>query len=242
MPSPRSRSRTWRALPGHTERVLVLFDIDGTLLHGRPEGHTSAMVHAMREVWGVHARPDDVWGVDPGGRTDREIARLVLRGHGVDDSEIDRLTPQWIALAGQAHDEMAHAHPDPVAAPDADEVTARLLAEGAEIALVTGNLQSIGRAKVAAAGLGHRFGDGGGFGCDSEERADLVRIARERAGRVYADDDVVVVGDTPRDIRAARLAGVRVVAVTTGAHAAPDLAGADAVAPHLTGALAVLLA
>jgi phosphoglycolate phosphatase-like HAD superfamily hydrolase len=95
---------------------------------------------------------------------------------------------------------------------------------------------------VAAAGLGHRFGAGGGFGCDSEERADLVRIARERAGRAYADDDVVVVGDTPRDIRAARLAGVRVVAVTTGAHAAPDLAGADAVAPHLTGALAVLLA
>jgi phosphoglycolate phosphatase-like HAD superfamily hydrolase len=222
--------------------VLVLFDIDGTLLHGRPEGHTRAMVDAMREVWGVDAQPDDVWGTDPGGRTDREIARLVLRGHGVDDAEIDRLTPQWIVLAGQAHGETAHAHPDPVAAPDADEVTARLLVEGAEIALVTGNLQSIGRAKVAAAGLGHRFGDGGGFGCDSEERADLVRIARERAGRAYADDDVVVVGDTPRDIRAARLAGVRVVAVTTGAHAAPDLAGADAVAPHLTGALAVLLA
>jgi FMN phosphatase YigB (HAD superfamily) len=27
--------------------VLVLFDIDGTLLHGRPEGHTRAMVDAM---------------------------------------------------------------------------------------------------------------------------------------------------------------------------------------------------
>lgn len=222
--------------------MLVLFDIDGTLLHGRPEGHTSAMVRAMSEVWGVDARPDDVWGIEPGGRTDREIARLVLRGHGVDDPEIDRLTPEWIVRASEEHAATAHAHPQPVAAPDADHVTGRLLGEGAEIALVTGNLEAIGRSKVAAAGLGHRFGEGGGFGCDSEERADLVRMARMRAIRRHADDDVVVVGDTPRDIRAARLAGVRVVAVTTGAHAAPQLAGADAVAPSLTDALAVLLA
>lgn len=220
----------------------MLFDIDGTLLHGRPEAHTSAMVHAMREVWGVDARADDVWGVDPGGRTDREIARLVLRAHGVTDAEIDRLTPEWIVLAAREHRETAHAHPDPVAAPDADEVTGRLIDGGAEIALVTGNLQPIGRAKVAAAGLGHRFGHGGGFGCDSEERADLVRIARARAARAHADHEVVVVGDTPRDIRAARLAGVRVVAVTTGAHAAPALTGADAVAADLRDALQVLLA
>ena len=220
----------------------MLFDIDGTLLHGRPEGHTAAMVHAMCEVWGVDARPDDVWAIGPGGRTDREIARLVLRGHGVDDAEIDRLTPEWIVLAAEQHEATAHAHPHPVAAPDADAVTGRLLDEGAEIALVTGNLQPIGRAKVAAAGLGHRFGEGGGFGCDSEERADLVRIARIRAARAHADHEVVVVGDTPRDIRAARLAGVRVVAVTTGAHSAEQLADADAVASHLTDALAVLLA
>lgn len=220
----------------------MLFDIDGTLLHGRPEGHTSAMVRAMREVWGVDAQPDDVWGIEPGGRTDREIARLVLRGHGVADAEIDRLTPEWIVRASEEHAATTHAHPHPVAAPDANDVTGRLLEEGAEIALVTGNLQAIGRSKVAAAGLGHRFGEGGGFGCDSEERADLVRIARTRAARAHADHDVVVVGDTPRDIRAARLAGVRVVAVATGAHAAGQLADADAVAADLTGALAVLLA
>lgn len=220
----------------------MLFDIDGTLLHGRPEGHTVAMVRAMREVWGVDATPDDVWGVDPAGRTDREIARLVLRGHGVSNADIDRLTPEWIDLAAHIHRDLANGHPVPVAAPDADEVTGRLIDEGAEIALVTGNLQPIGRAKVAAAGLGHRFGDGGGFGCDAEERADLVRIARSRAAAAHADDEVVVVGDTPRDIRAARLAGVRVIAVTTGAHGADDLGEADAVADGLTAALEVLLA
>ena len=220
----------------------MLFDIDGTLLHGRPEGHTRAMVDAMREVWGVPAVPDDIWAVEPAGRTDREIARMVLRGHGVDDAGIDRRTAEWIALAESLHESIAANHPSPVAAPDADEVTGRLLDEGAEIALVTGNLQAIGRAKVGAAGLGHRFGEGGGFGCDSEVRADLVRIARQRAGGLHADHEVVVVGDTPRDIAAARAAGVRVVAVTTGAHGADVLDAADAVVPDLSGALTALLA
>lgn len=222
--------------------MLVLFDIDGTLLHGRPEAHTHAMVAAMARVWGVPAVPDDVWGINPAGRTDREIARLVLRGHGVSDSEIDGGTIEWMDLAAVLHEAEAPLHPAPVAAPDADSVIARLAGEGAEVALLTGNLQPIGRAKVAAAGLGHRFGPGGGFGSDAEVRADLVHVARRRAARAYADTDVVLVGDTPRDVLAARASGVRVVAVTTGAFGADALADADAVAVDLAGAMDVLLA
>jgi phosphoglycolate phosphatase-like HAD superfamily hydrolase len=221
--------------------VLVLFDIDGTLVHGRPEGHTRAMTDAMRAVWGVPATPDDVWRVHPAGRTDREIARLVLRGHGVPDADIDAGTWPWMSLACDLHAEAAHLHAPPAAAPDARAVAQVLAREGAELALVTGNLEAIGRAKVAAAGLGDLFADGrGGFGSDSEVRADLVRLARERAAGVFPDAQVVVVGDTPRDVMAARAAGVRVIAVATGAHDAAALADADAVVPDLTGALAVL--
>lgn len=222
--------------------MLVLFDIDGTLLHGRPEGHTRAMVDAMSRVWSVPVVPDDVWGVDPPGRTDREITRLVLRGHGVADGDIDAGMAEWMALAAQLHEQVAGAHPAPVAAPDALHVTGALLNDGAEIALLTGNLEPIGRAKVAAAGLGGRFGDGGGFGSDAERRSDLVGVARSRALGAHGADDVVIVGDTPRDIAAAREAGVRVVAVTTGAFDARALAGADAVAHDLTAALDVLTA
>ena len=223
--------------------MLVLFDIDGTLVHGLPEGHTRAMTDAMRAVWDVPVTPDDVWGINPGGRTDREIARLVLRGHGVSDADIDAGNAEWMDLACRLHAEVAHLHAPPVAAPDAVAVTAALAGAGAELALVTGNLEAIGRAKVAAAGLGDSFAArGGGFGSDSEVRADLVRLARERAARPYADDEVVVVGDTPRDVVAARGAGVRVIAVTTGAHDAAALADADGVAADLTGVLALLQA
>lgn len=218
----------------------MLFDIDGTLLHGRPEGHTRAMVDAMALVWDVPAGPDDVWRVDPPGRTDREIARLVLHAHGVGDGEIDAGMAEWMLIAARVHEEVAGDHPAPVAAPDAARVTGALRDAAAEIALLTGNLEPIGRAKVAAAGLGGRFGPGGGFGSDAEARADLVGVARSRASGNYRDDEVVIVGDTPRDIEAARAAGVRVVAVTTGAFGPDALAGADGVADGLTGALALI--
>jgi len=220
----------------------VLFDIDGTLLHGRPEGHTRAMVDAMARVWSVPVAPDDVWAVDPAGRTDREIARLVLRGHGVADAAIDSGIAEWMIIASQVHERVAGDHPAPVAATDAPAVTAGLVAGGAEIALLTGNLEPIGRAKVAAAGLADRFGPGGGFGSDAERRSDLVGVAMSRARRSHAHGDVVIVGDTPRDIAAAREAGVRVVAVTTGAFAAQDLSEADGVADGLTGAVALIMA
>ena len=221
--------------------MLVLFDIDGTLLHGRPEAHTHAMTEAMRAVWHVPVTADDVWDIEPAGRTDRAIARLVLHGHGVADGAIDAGTAPWMDLACRLHEDAMHRHDPPVAAPDAHAVTAALADMSAELALVTGNLEAIGRAKVAAAGLGDRFAVGrGGFGSDSEVRADLVHLARERAAGPHRDDEVVVVGDTPRDIVAARGAGVRVIAVTTGAHDARALAGADAVAADLTAALAVL--
>ncbi|MFM8828490.1 MAG: HAD family hydrolase [Actinomycetota bacterium] len=222
--------------------MLVLFDIDGTLLHGRPEGHTRAMVDAMARVWAVPVEPDDVWRIDPPGRTDREIARLVLRAHGVGDGDIDAGMAEWMLIAARLHDEVAGDHPAPVAAADAAHVTAALRDGGTEIALLTGNLEPIGRAKVAAAGLDGRFGPGGGFGSDAEARADLVGVARSRAAGNYRDDEVVIVGDTPRDIAAARAAGVRVVAVTTGAFGPDVLAGADGVADDLTGALGILTA
>jgi phosphoglycolate phosphatase len=201
------------------------------------------MVEAMAEVWGVPAVPDDIWRVEPAGRTDREIARLVLRAHGVADDLIDSRTMEWMDLSVAIHEQVIALHAAPVAAPDADGVATRLAEEGADLALVTGNLEPIGRAKVAAAGLGHHFAPGGGgFGSDSEMRADLVRLARERAAGSHADHEVVVVGDTPRDIAAARGAGVRVIGVTTGVHGTGALADADAVVPDLTAALAVLLA
>src|SRR5919201_63825 len=64
----------------------------------------------------------------------------------------------------------------------------------------------------------------GAFGCDAEERARLIGIARERAGG-WPREETVAVGDTKADVAGAHAAGIRIV----GVHGDPEaLAGADA--------------
>ena len=85
--------------------------------------------------------------------------------------------------------------------------------------LLTGNIEANAALKVSAFGL-ERWLDFevGAYGSDPhEERSDLVAVARERAAAKYGEPTgAVLVGDTPLDVRAAREAGARAVAVATG--------------------------
>ena len=218
--------------------VLILFDIDGTLLLGTPQAHTEALVRAAADVYGVPVTVDDVTASRPAGRTDREIARLVLRRHRRPDGEISRGMADWMARVAEVYPGLDAARPPQAVAPGADAALERLAAAGAELALLTGNLEAVARAKMARAGLGRHFARGeGAFGSDDERREALVPIAERRAG---GGRPVVVVGDTPRDVACARAGGALCIAVTTGAHGAAALAGADAVAGGLEEAAAIL--
>jgi len=104
---------------------------------------------------------------------------------------------------------------------------AELAARGEPLGLCTGNSATGARIKLEHVGL-WRFFPFGGFGSDDIDRSQIVRVALQRAraacGRDFAPDEVLVVGDTPRDIAAARAAGVRVAAVATGPHSRAALA------------------
>jgi phosphoglycolate phosphatase-like HAD superfamily hydrolase len=218
--------------------VLALLDIDGTLLLGRPYAHTAALAAAAAELFGVPATEDDVVAIGPAGRTDREIARLVLGRHGVPDERVTAGLPAWMARACELYPTLEPLHPPPVVAPGAAEALEALRADGVALALLTGNLEPIAHAKMAAAGLGEWFPRGrGAFGSDHDRREALVPIAVARDG---GEPDVVVVGDTPRDVACAHAGGARCVAVTTGAHGPDDLRGADAVVADLPAAAAVI--
>ena len=219
-------------------RVLVLFDIDGTLLLGTPEAHTTALADAAQDVYGVPATADDVLAIAPAGRTDREIARLVLRRHGVADEVIAEGLAAWVARASALYPALEPLLRPARPAPGAAQALADLAADGAALALLTGNLEPIAHAKMGAAGLGRWFARGhGAFGSDHDRRDALVPIAVARQGGA---DDVVVVGDTPRDIACARAGAARCVAVTTGLYDAAALADADAVAGGLPEAAAII--
>jgi phosphoglycolate phosphatase len=210
--------------------VLVLFDIDGTLLSGATGAHSQALDAAIREVHGVKAA-DVRSQIAPAGRTDGEIARLILLDLGVSARRIDE-------LATDVRDACCRIYAQ-ICPPDLSEHVVRgipdLLAwlserEYVRLGLVTGNYEPVARLKLGRAGIGKWFRSApGGFGSDSEDRASLPPIARRRAGRVPREQTIVV-GDTPRDIACARADGVHCLAVTTGQYGAAQLAGADAVA------------
>ncbi len=214
--------------------MLVLFDIDGTLLLKAATEHALAVLEAIEEVWGV--APGDELRVEAAGRTDSEIAREILLLCGVDARAIDTRLGDFRAAAVRRYSSLV---PDDLSnrvAPHAASVLTGLAdASGFRLSLVTGNLEPVARLKLSSAGIGRHFESGqGGFGSDSEDRSDLPPIARTRAavwngGDPWPSERTVVVGDTPRDIACARADGAHVVAVTTGPFAAGDLSGADAV-------------
>ena len=95
------------------------------------------------------------------------------------------------------------------------------------LGLGTGNWEEGARIKLDRSGLNKYF-EFGGYGSDSEDRPTLLRRALEKANALTGDsihpDNVFVIGDTHRDISAARAAKFRVIAVATGGASSESLA------------------
>jgi phosphoglycolate phosphatase-like HAD superfamily hydrolase len=208
--------------------VLVLFDIDGTLLLRSSAEHAAALREALAEVYGTQLPTAQVAAA---GRTDTAIARdlAALCGVGAErfDEGRERLVARTVALFSQRCPASLAGR----VAPGIRELLATLSArDDVRCSLVTGNYEPIARLKLERAGIGHHFPLGqGAFGSDAEDRAELPPLARARAGG-YPRARTIVVGDTPLDIACARADGLRVLAVATGTHAASELTAADAVA------------
>lgn len=235
--------------------LLILFDIDGTLVGGATEAHAAALHTALREVHGLHeVERARTLGIDPGGRTDGEIARLILLAHDVSAERIDARADDVRQVCCETYARTCPPDLSHTVLPGVPALLERLAArDDTHLALLTGNYEPVARVKLRAAGVGRWFeSDQGAFGSDSEDRTDLPEIARFRAaspGREFPGtsrgagatswnsqceahprERTVVIGDTPRDIACARADDVRVIAIATGKFDAASLAEADAVA------------
>jgi phosphoglycolate phosphatase len=214
--------------------VLVLFDIDGTLLRGATGEHTEALYAALAEVHRVDA---ERFGrnIQHGGRTDGEIARLILLEAGVSALRIDSLASEVREACCRIYAGLCPPDISDTVIPGLPALLARLAeSDGVTLALLTGNFEPVARLKLKRAGIGRFFARGlGAFGSDSEDRAALPAIARRRSGTngvPVARERTIVIGDTPRDIACARADRVGCVAVATGSFGVDALVGADAVA------------
>jgi phosphoglycolate phosphatase len=213
--------------------VLLLVDIDGTLVAGATRAHSEALHTALTEVHGIDSRRAK-WNLSPAGRTDGEIARAILLGAGVDAAQIDERADQVRERCCEIYARMPMTDLSDTVLPGIVDVMSWLTTrDDVLLGLVTGNFEPIARLKLRRAGIGQYFPpQQGAFGSDSEDRAALPGIARRRAGRrgvPYPRAETIVVGDTPRDIACARADGVRCIAVATGPFGAEELQDADRV-------------
>jgi phosphoglycolate phosphatase-like HAD superfamily hydrolase len=223
--------------------TVLLFDIDGTLITTGGVGRR-AIVRAFLDRYGR----DDATRFPFDGLTDRLIARLGLEAIGVDATEANILEileiyVRILAVEVERADATKYRLHDGISA--ALEAAA---ARGHGIGLGTGNVREGARIKLAKLGVHERFAFGG-FGSDAEDRTELIRHGAERGaahlGRARAECRVVVIGDTPKDVAAARGIGAESIGVATGSFSVAALreSGATHAFDSLAapGALAALL-
>jgi phosphoglycolate phosphatase-like HAD superfamily hydrolase len=219
--------------------TVLLFDIDGTLMTQKGVSRRAA-AEAFGEVFGDATALD---AVHFAGRTDplifgdglriigREVTAEALEAVFVAYLRIlpDRMrTDPHVALLPGIHDLLAALRPHAHLA----------------IGLGTGNIERGARLKLEHFDLWTAF-DFGGFGSDHHDRAALIGIGAARGaarlGRPLSECRVVVIGDTPLDVAAARANGAETLGVLTGGDTRETLerAGAEAVVDDLTDAAAL---
>lgn len=208
--------------------MLVLWDIDGTLLRSRGVG-LRAMKAALESLHPPRFEGDehDLDAIDTAGRLDPLIWREMLLQRGLDATEAGH--DAFRSTYGRRLAEMIAAENPVVCLPGAAEAVAWTRDHPSLTpALLTGNYPETGRLKVAGAGIDPDDFAFGVWGFEADTRRGLPPIALERGaahlGRSISPDEAVVVGDTPQDIDCARAAGCHVVAVATGRFGVDELA------------------
>jgi phosphoglycolate phosphatase len=201
-----------------------LFDIDGTLLRSRDRIHVDSVAQSVQRVTGFEIT---LAGVLLHGSTDTAILREACRQAGIPPKVMEAHTEAILEAMRTTVAERRH-ELDLVRMPGVEEALKHLARKGALLGVATGNLEMIGWIKIEQAGLREWFRFGG-FSDHFPIRAQLVAQAAAKARELRTKDSheetrICVVGDTPRDIEAARANFLPVIAVATGNYSFDELA------------------
>lgn len=218
---------------------VLLFDIDGTLLRAYGAG-TAGMRRAAELVLGEKCRGAEI---DLGGAMDPWIFGELARhgGYSVDDALHTRFRTLYRQML---EEELARPEARCVAMPGVHALLAHLRqVRRSTLGLLTGNYAETGAFKLLRAGIDPTQFEISAWGDQANERHGLVPVALSQLTRKVEDPrDVIVIGDTVRDVHCAHKNGALCLAVTTGGgtRAQLEAAGADLVLDTLEDLDAVL--
>lgn len=197
--------------------TAYLFDIDGTLLKIKNRANRR-IIQSILDRFGISAH--NVAELDFAGKTDRAIFSTLL------DDPPEPLFNEIKDIYLQELDN--HLSEEDIHMLDGvSESLDYLSGQSAATGLLTGNFEIAARIKLDRIGLNSHFLFGA-FGDRHHDRNDLPPAARknlqEQFSGDYPPEQLVIIGDTPRDIRCAHHFGSVAVAVATGAFSRDELA------------------
>ena len=215
-------------IPHPSSFRILLWDIDGTLIHSRRRGaFKDYTIPMLEEVFGTAGRlPEMIVS----GMTDLQIVAEALKDEGFTQADIfervDHLRESYMEAMRKATgngDQFFELLPGVRETLEAVAADPRYRS-----ALVTGNIEPAAYLKMELVGLSQFFDLPGAFGDESHDRRDLPALA---AGRIrkhlqldLPPEQFIVIGDTPNDIECAKHFGARSLAIGTGRlYSAQDL-------------------
>ncbi|MCP4499584.1 MAG: HAD family hydrolase [Deltaproteobacteria bacterium] len=227
--------------------ALLLFDVDGTLMRTHKTA-VACFTQAGRKTWhesfslekvAVPGNTDPLILQEALSHLEAQGVSVLAKGKKDDAQELFFWKTYFelldAALRGGACEALAGAQ---------NLVKACVADPAHTTGLLTGNVARAGHLKLETLGFSMEDFKITSFGDEGASRADLVEVARKKdellAGHRRPACDVVIIGDTPRDVACAHAHQCRAIAVCTGHHDKETLrkAGADAVLPNLEDAAA----
>lgn len=201
---------------------LIIFDLDQTLID-LIEVHDEAVLRMFKETFGVEAR---ITEIDYAGRSLMDSFAALADMKGVPRNVFEGKKPHLMQTYERIFAEIVPADSSRYVLPGVRPLLEGLSRTGHLLMLYTGDSPGIVRAVFKATGLGKYF-KACFYGTEVKVRAEMVKMAIEKAqemtGKQFEGKDVVVIGDSVRDVECGKAFGALTIALTTGIHTEAQL-------------------
>ena len=222
---------------------LIIFDLDQTLVDLHPV-HEETVRRLFLTKFNIDAR---LTGIDFSGRSLTDNIAELARDNGIDEAQVRDSMNDILGSYERLFSSLMPPDPFKYVLPGVRQLLQHLTEAGHLIVLYTGDSRTIASTVLSAAGLDGYFRLAV-YGTEARTRLDMARLAVRKAGELsgtkFSGKDVVIIGDSLRDIECARQLQALSIGVATGVHSVDDLKseGADYVFGDLTDTVKVMQA
>ena len=204
---------------------LVIFDLDQTLVDF-VSVHDEITQRLFKEFFSTDTRLTEI---DFAGKSLKDNFHELARLKKIPEDIFQKKSPQLLENYGIVFRKSLPLDGAKYILPGVKELLDELLKKDHVIALYTGDSPEIVGAVFRATNLGKYF-KFCLYGTEVESRVDMVRLAvnkaKEITGRDFKNKEIVIIGDSVRDIECGKQFNALIIAVATGFHSEAQLSAA----------------